>query len=231
MGGFSKKIKSFVGNFLKGNNNQMTDNSNDLNILKKMFPKNNFIRSDNKYINTNQQIDYETSGKTYNIEKKLYGTFITPGEKELLVIVTRPREELVHVARFYHAYFSVFDKTGKFLKSDVLQLRTDEGDYAFYKGRKLTYVLLVGIRTYQGWSTWRVDLWKAGAQWEKIWTLKEPADEVRVSAPAKIIKNGLEVYKRITWKGVGLIPEWKLEYDYKLHWDGNKEKFIKINKK
>jgi len=135
---------------------------------------------------------------------------------------------MCHVEGFYSGYIAVFDKKGRELKSAVQELHADTGEYSILKGKKLSYFLFVGTRTYQGWTNWYIDLWKAGTKWTRKWTFEEPGVKGE-SPPAEISADGLKVYEMIIEQNNtgSIIPDWRLEYSFDLIWDGKTEKFIK----
>lgn len=80
-------------------------------MLSQMFPDLIFSVTGGGWRDQNQ--------RTFIIEQAISGSFTGKGAEELLLVVSRPREEMAQAEGFYSAFLAVFDKKGQRMLSDV----------------------------------------------------------------------------------------------------------------
>jgi len=160
------------------------------NMLRQMFPEKEFSEVKEKYFK-------DRENRTYYVEEVLEGSFINLDEKNILLIVRRPRDELVHAEGFYQAFLTVFDVEGKEILTETMALVGDEGKIALYNCKEGTFVFFTGSVTYQGWMEGGVSLYKIkDRKFEEIWPEDEDKEIWVLNRIIEPKEDRLVVYER-----------------------------------
>jgi len=160
------------------------------NMLGQIFPEKEFSEVKEKYFK-------DRENRTYYVEEVLEGSFINLDEKNILLIVRRPMDELVHVEGFYQAFLTVFDIEGKEILTETMALAGDEGKIALYNCKEGTFVFFTGSRTYQGWMEGGVSLYKIkDRKFEEIWPEDEDKEIWVLNRIIEPKEDRLVVYER-----------------------------------
>ena len=188
------------------------------NMLTQMFPGQAFSGAGERFKDRDR--------RTFAIERVVPGSFTAKGARELLLVVTRPSEELSHAEGFYNAHAAVFDETGRRLISGVLHLTADEGRISLFQGRGISYLFYAGSVTYNGWTEWEGGLFQAGDNWVQVWPgepgyWKDKAIEIQdnelLISERKVIPDSRKV-----------MPEYQYVFSYKLRWNEKEATFSRV---
>ncbi len=177
------------------------------NILEKMFPEGEFIKSEKnqcfkdevKYPNFWEYFGY----RIYCLEEIFEGSFIKTGEENLLFVFDyNVSTGWPHAAGLDHKYLTIFDIKGEKLLVEPSEFINDKIDFAFYSCKGITYILSTSKRGTTGGLSGNVELIQVkDREFKTIWNKFELAKEWNfdpyhdaIIAEAK--EDGLIIYKK-----------------------------------
>lgn len=188
------------------------------NMLSQMFPGQAFSQAGERFKDRDQ--------RTFVIERVVAGSFTAKGARELLLVVTRPSEELSHAEGFYNAHAAVFDEAGRRVISGVLHLTADEGRISLFQGRGISYLFYAGSVTYNGWTEWEGGLFQAGDKWVQVWP-EEPGywkdKAIEIQDTELVISE-----RKLTPDSGKVMPDYKYVFSHKLRWNEKEATFSRV---
>lgn len=199
------------------------------NIINQMFPEKKFTETKEKYFK-------DKDNQTYYIENIFEGYFINPEEKNLLVIVRRPSEELTHSEGFYNAFLAVFDLKGENILTENFLIKADEGKITLYNCKAGTFILFTGSTISQGWVDGAISLYKAkDKKFERVWPSQKDLSDTWTDRIAESKEDKIEIYVRKTGIESNFVcptkclnsspdnvtPNFVFIYSFDMFWDKN----------
>ena len=198
------------------------------NMLGQMFPEKEFSEVKENYFK-------DKENRTYYVEDLLEGSFIDPDEKNILLVIRRPMDELVHLEGFYRAFLAVFDIEGTEILTETMILGGDEGKITLYNCRKGTFVFYTGSTTVTGWTQGWTSLYQVkDKKFEEIWPENKKVWNQRIVEPKE---DRIVVYERERIgqdfvcptqclrtnivRPDGAIPSYSFVYSHDLYWNSH----------